>query len=33
MADDQFDLMCSQIPIEVLDQSSESSLLIMYEDG
>jgi|688.fasta_scaffold2725579_1 hypothetical protein len=34
MSDDNFALICSQIPNEVLDQSSENSLLlIIFEDG
>ena len=31
MSEDSIDLMCSQIPLEILDQSSESSLLIMID--
>jgi hypothetical protein len=31
MSEDSIDLMCSQIPLEVLDQSFENSLLIMID--
>ena len=31
MSDDSFDVLCSQIPLNILDQSSESSQLIMID--